>query len=159
MDRVSRGAAQGERFAQLLHRPRRGGMVRDGHVHDAPALMGEDREDEEQATRRGRHHEEVRSHHLSDVICQERAPCLRRGLPAVPHVFRDRGLRDLDAKLEQLAVDPRRAPERVRLRHRPRDCTTPRRVHRRESTTEVIGEKRIRGWPQYQRRPHVRPFQ
>jgi hypothetical protein len=35
-------------------------MVGDGHVHETPALMGEDHEDEQQATRRGRHHEEGR---------------------------------------------------------------------------------------------------
>lgn len=55
--------------------------VRDGHVHQAPALMGEDHEDEQQAARRGRHHEEVRGHDLPDVIVHGRAPRLQRGLP------------------------------------------------------------------------------
>lgn len=77
-DQVSRRSVPGERFAQLLSRPRCGGLVRDGDVHYAASFMGEDHEDEQQATGRGRHHEEVRGHHLPDVILQERTPGLRR---------------------------------------------------------------------------------
>src|SRR3974377_158362 len=47
------------------------------------------------------------------MIAQKRLPpCLRR--PPVPcHILGDRRLADVDAKLEQLAMDPRRSPERV----------------------------------------------
>ena len=44
-----------------------------GDVYDAPALVGEDHQNEQQAARRGRHHEEIRGHDLSDVIRQELA--------------------------------------------------------------------------------------
>src|SRR5215472_9998325 len=33
-DQVSRRSVPGNRFAQLLNRPRRGGMLRDGHMDD-----------------------------------------------------------------------------------------------------------------------------
>ena len=94
-------------------------MVGDGHVHDTTALVGDDDEDEEQAARRRRHHEEVRRHDLSDVIRQERAPGLRRRAPMADHVFGDGGLTDVHAHLQQFAVDPRRTPERIGLRHGP----------------------------------------
>jgi len=51
-------------------------MVGDRHIHDAPTLVGEDHQDEQQATRRRRHDEEVRSDDLAEVIRQERAPRL-----------------------------------------------------------------------------------
>lgn len=51
-------------------------MVGDGHMHDAPALVGEDHQDEQQATGRRRHDEEVRSGDLAEVIRQEPAPRL-----------------------------------------------------------------------------------
>ena len=51
-------------------------MVGDGHMHDASALMGEDHQDEQQATGRCRHDEEVRGGDLVEVIRQEGAPRL-----------------------------------------------------------------------------------
>jgi hypothetical protein len=45
---------------------------------------------------------------LSDMICQERAPRLRRRARVADHVFRDGGLTDLNAHLQQFAMDPRR---------------------------------------------------
>jgi hypothetical protein len=60
-----------------------------------------------------------RGHDLSNVIRHERAPCLRRRPPVADHVFRDGGLRDVNAQFHQFAMDPRRTPERIRLRHGP----------------------------------------
>jgi hypothetical protein len=53
----------------------------------------------------------------SPMIAKERFPALRR--PALPrhHVDRNRGLRDTDAQFEQLAVDPRSAPQPVLNAH------------------------------------------
>src|SRR3974390_815051 len=49
------------------------------------------------------------------MIAQKRLPPLRRRPPVPCHilVLGDRRLADVDAKLEQLAMDPRRSPERV----------------------------------------------
>jgi hypothetical protein len=43
-------------------------------------------------------------------VCEE-------GIPAPQHVFADAGLPDVDAQLEQLAVDARGAPERILSAH------------------------------------------
>ena len=51
-------------------------MVGDTHVHDAPALVGQNHEDEQQATRRRWNDEEVRRHDLADVIPEECPPSL-----------------------------------------------------------------------------------
>ena len=65
-----------ERLAELLRGPRRGRMVGDAYVNDAPALMRQNHQDEQQATRCSRHDEEVRRHDLADVIPEECPPRL-----------------------------------------------------------------------------------
>ena len=47
------------------------------------------------------------------LIAQEAAPGRRRPPSSSHHVLGDGGLADLDAELEQFAMDPRRTPERV----------------------------------------------
>ena len=49
--------------------------------------MGQYHEDEQEAAPRGRDDEEIRSHELAHVIRQERAPRLRRRLPAAIMYF------------------------------------------------------------------------
>jgi hypothetical protein len=49
--------------------------------------------------------------------CAERSSSLRRRLPSPRHVFRHGSPPDIDAKLEQFAVDPRCSPKRVRDAH------------------------------------------
>jgi len=51
------------------------------------------------------------------MIGQKGLPALRRWLPSPCHVFCHGGLPDIDAKLEQFAVDPRCSPHRVRDTH------------------------------------------
>src|SRR6516164_6201590 len=51
------------------------------------------------------------------MIAQKGLPPLRWWLPSPRHVFGHGGLPDIDAKLEQLAVDPRCSPKRVRDAH------------------------------------------
>ena len=53
----------------------------------------------------------------SALIAQERPPALGWRTPRLCHVSGDRGLPDIDAELEQLTVDARSAPERVRKTH------------------------------------------
>ena len=45
------------------------------------------------------------------MIDKEGPPALRGWAPDLGHVLRDRGLPDIDAKLEQFAVDARRTPK------------------------------------------------
>ena len=51
------------------------------------------------------------------MIAKEGLPALRRWPPSLGHVFCDRGLADIDAKLEQFAVNPWRSPQRVGNAH------------------------------------------
>src|SRR4051794_32600470 len=54
------------------------------------------------------------------VIAQKRPPALaRRSALAFHHVLCDSGLSDLEAELQKLAMDARRAPERVIKGHLP----------------------------------------
>jgi hypothetical protein len=80
--------------------------------------LSEEHQDEQEAIGRGRDHEEIGRHNLADVIPQERAPGLGRRLVVATHVFRDGRLTDVDSEFQQFAMNPRRAPARVRLRHR-----------------------------------------
>ena len=47
------------------------------------------------------------------MVTKERLPTLRRRGPPPRHILGHTGLADLDAKLEQLAMDPRRSPQRI----------------------------------------------
>src|SRR5215212_1316007 len=51
------------------------------------------------------------------MIAKECPPALRRWPPSLRHVLCHRGLADIDAKLEQLAVDPWCPPQCVRDTH------------------------------------------
>ena len=57
------------------------------------------------------HGEEVDRHHGLDVILKESPPVLRRRLPPAYDVLAHAGLADIDAELEQFAVDAGRAPK------------------------------------------------
>src|SRR5580704_17177382 len=80
------------------------------------------------------HHEQVHRRNGIGMIVKKDLPALRRRPPSPRHVFRYRGLADIDAKLEQFAVDPRGSPQRVsdahltnklaNLRRCPRSATT-----------------------------------
>jgi hypothetical protein len=51
------------------------------------------------------------------MASQEGAPSLGRPSASLDHVLRDAGLSDLEAELEQLAVDARRSPQRIFRAH------------------------------------------
>jgi hypothetical protein len=52
------------------------------------------------------------------VIPQKGAPGLRRRLSRAHHIFRDRGLTDVEPEFQQFAMNSRGAPTRIGLRHR-----------------------------------------
>jgi hypothetical protein len=69
-----------------------------------------DDEDIKQIEAYGRNNEQVHSGDVRCVVAQEGAPSLGRRSTSLHHVLRDAGLTDLDAELEQLAMDARRSP-------------------------------------------------
>jgi hypothetical protein len=106
----------------LLGRPGRGGMLGDIEVEDAPAVMGEHDEDEEDTQAGGGCREEIDRDQVSDMVSEERPPGLR-GLGApLRHEARYRALSDVDAELQEFSVDTRRTPQGIRFGHRPDEC-------------------------------------
>ena len=110
----SRGGVPRPRLAELLRGPRRGRMLRDVEVNDAPAVVGQQHEGKQHTEGGGGNGEEVTRGEWRDVSGEEGSPRLRRGPPAMAcEVLRHGRLGDLLAKLPQLAVDARRTPARV----------------------------------------------
>ena len=62
-----------------------------------------------------RHDEEIDRHQCFQVIIEERPPGLRGRRSTPDHVLADARLADVDAELEQFAVNVRSAPERILL--------------------------------------------
>ena len=91
-------------------------MFSDVEVHDTPAVVCQDEEDVQDAKGRGRHDEEVDRGQRAEVVVEKRAPSLR-GWLAWPrrHEAGHTSLADVDAKLEQFAVDFGCAPEWIGL--------------------------------------------
>ena len=81
-------------------------------MEDLTAVVGEHDEDPQDPECERWNDEEVDRGELADMIVEEGAPGLRRWRTTTHQVLADRGFGDLDAELEQLAVDPRSAPER-----------------------------------------------
>src|SRR6266481_2363187 len=75
--------------------------------------MLQDDEHEQEPERRGWHDEEINRCQTAQMVSQECAPSLRRRHGMAHHVLRHSRLTDLDTQLEQLAMDPRRAPQGV----------------------------------------------
>jgi hypothetical protein len=79
--------------------------------------MQQDHKNVEHPEGRSRHDEEVDGDEVGEVVLEERAPGLRGWLRATRHEPGNSSLRDVEPELEQLAVDTRRAPERIGERH------------------------------------------
>src|SRR5207244_11259400 len=114
-DQVTSDLAPRKCLAQLLSGPGCRWTGRNRNVHDASTIVGQHYQDEQEAARCGRDHEEVGRDELSNVIPQERAPCLRGWLPTANDVFGDRRLRDVDPELQQFTVDTGRARQQARI--------------------------------------------
>jgi hypothetical protein len=94
-------------------------VLGDVEVDDPPAVVGEDDEDEEDAEASGRDGEEVDRDQVADVVSEERPPGLRGAGAALGHEAGYGALADVDTELQELAVDARGTPQRIRCGHRP----------------------------------------
>jgi len=83
-------------------------------VHDPAAMMEQDHEHVEHPEGRGWHDEEIDRDEVGQVVMEERSPGLRGRFRATRHEPGDAALRDAEPDLEQLAVDARCPPERIR---------------------------------------------
>src|SRR5215468_8571913 len=74
------------------------------------ACQPNDDEGIEQVEANGRNNEQVHGADVRRMVTQEGAPPLGRRSTSLNHVLRDTGLSDLEAELEQLAMNARRSP-------------------------------------------------
>jgi len=117
-DQVSGRLVPGESLSHLPGDPFGGWMRGDPEAYQEPAIVIEDDQTVEEFEKRGRYDEQVDRSNARGMVAQESLPALgwwssgpRR------HVLRHGRLRNLDAEHEQLAVNARRAPERVGHAH------------------------------------------
>ena len=109
---VARGRVLRKGLAELLRGPTGRRMRGDPDVNDAATPVGQNDQYEQQSIRDGGHDEEIGGHDLIDVIGEERPPRLGRWSSVSGHVFGDRGLADVCAKLQERAVNSRRTRAR-----------------------------------------------
>ena len=113
----------GEGLAELLSGPGGRGVLRHIDMQDAPPVVSQDDEDEEEPAGERGHREEVDGDGRADMVLKECPPGLRGWRPPARHQPGDCPLRYLESQLQQLAVNARRAPERVRSGHLSRQAS------------------------------------
>ena len=118
-DQVARGLIPRECLRDLARNPFRGRMRCDVDPDEVSAGQSHDDEDIEQIEANGRGNEQVHGGDVRCVVTQEGAPSLGGRSRSLDHVLRDAGLSDLEAELQQLAMDTRRAPQRILSAHPP----------------------------------------
>ena len=82
-------------------------------MNDPSPIIAHNKENEKYSECRCRNGEEIHGDDIFSVVLQKCTPGLRWRLVITYHVLRDGGLADSNAEFEQLAVDPRRAPEGI----------------------------------------------
>src|SRR5712692_6510128 len=122
-DQVARRLSPRECFGDLACDPVRGRMGCDVDPDKVSADQPNDDEGIEQVEANARNNEQVHGGDVRCVVTQEGAPSLGRRSTSLDHVLRDAGLRHLEAKLEQLAMDARRTPQRIFRAHLPDQYT------------------------------------
>src|SRR5262249_17509501 len=110
-EEIARRRILWEGVDDLLCGPRGSGVCGDVQVDDAASVVRQDYAHEQHLERGGRHGEEVGGHEVAGMVPQERTPGGRWRVALPDPVLGDRGRRDLDAELPQLAIDARRPPE------------------------------------------------
>jgi hypothetical protein len=80
-------------------------------------MVSEDQEDEENSQADGRHREEVNRDQVAHVVGEERAPGLGWRSAPLRHQPGHRAFRDGDSQLQELTMDSRCSPQRIRVGH------------------------------------------
>src|SRR5207245_297655 len=109
-DHMPRALFLPARLDQLSCRPFRRRVLSDIEMHQPAPAVGQHHEHEQDPKGRGGYREEIQRDYVLRVILQKRTPRLRRRPPRPEHVLRNRRLRDRQAQLQQLAVDPSAHP-------------------------------------------------
>src|SRR5215831_4164881 len=106
-----------EGLPQLLSSPLCGRMSGDTKMQNAPTIMRQHQEHIQDLKPDRRHRKEVDGDQGLAVIVEEGPPGLRGRVAAAAHILAHARLADVDAELEQLAMNPRRTPEWVLTAH------------------------------------------
>src|ERR1700726_2354877 len=104
-------------FRDLICDPFCRWMRCDAKPQNMSPAVPHDQQSIEQAKRDCRHDEQIHRGDAVGMIAKERPPALGRRVSSPDHVLGHAGLSDLDAELEQLAMDPRRSPQRIGNAH------------------------------------------
>src|SRR2546426_7946898 len=116
-EEVGRRRVVREGVHDLLGGPVGSGVFGHVEVDDAPAVVSEHDENEEDAQARGGSREEVEGDQVSDMVGEERPPRLRRLGTPLRHQPGDGALGHVDTELQELTMDSWGAPEGVRDGH------------------------------------------
>src|ERR1700751_3933478 len=114
---ISRCVVPRERLGDLARDPLRGWVCRHAKRHPKSSSVAHNDKTIQNLECDRRQDKEVDRRDTVDVIAEKRLPALRRWPQAAAHVPSDRRLRDLEAELEQLSMNTRRAPKCVRAAH------------------------------------------
>jgi len=118
-EEIGRGGVVGEGVDDLLSSPVDGGMLGHVEVYDPSAMVSEHDKNEEHAQACSGNGEKVEGDEVSHMVVEERPPSLRRPGRPLRHEPRDGALGHVDTELQELAMDARGAPERIRRGHSP----------------------------------------
>src|SRR5713226_7158755 len=118
-DQVVRSLIPRERLCYLARDPFCRRICCDVDPDEVSTVQPNDDEAIEQVEADGWSNEQVHGGDVRRVVAQEGAPSLARRSRSLDHVLGDARLRDFKVKLEQLAVNARRAPKRILDAHPP----------------------------------------
>src|SRR5260370_13258735 len=121
-DQVARSLIPRKCLCDLACDPFRGWMRCDVDPDKVSARQPDDDQAVEQIKTNGWNNEQVHGGDVRRVVSQEGAPSLGRRSTSLDHVLRHARLSDLEAELEQLAMNARRTPQRIFHAHPPDQC-------------------------------------
>ena len=106
-----------EGFGDLPGDPIRGGVGGDVDPNQVASLKADDHQAVKQLEANGRHDEHIDGGDVRGVIAEKGLPTLRWWPTSAYHVLGDSRLRDIEAQLEELAVDARGTPKWILPAH------------------------------------------
>src|SRR5271168_277694 len=92
-------------------------MSCDAKPQNLSSAVPHDQQSIEQAKRDCRHDEQIHRGDPIGVVAEERPPALGWRVSSPRHVLGHAGLSDINAELEEFAMDPRRSPQRIGNAH------------------------------------------
>src|SRR5262249_53956780 len=104
---------------QLVGDPFRRWVRCDAKPQDLSPAVADHQQPIEKSEGDGRNEKQVHRRNAIRMVAQERLPALGRGSSPARHILGDASLPNVDAELEQLAVDAWRTPQRIGDTHLP----------------------------------------